>query len=48
MQHNQDMLVKNKEKWSDRVRIIGVSIDSDVQTVKNHVQRKGWNDVEHY
>jgi thiol-disulfide isomerase/thioredoxin len=27
MAHNQEMLTHNKEKWGDKVRIIGLSID---------------------
>ena len=48
MKHNQHMLVENAEKWGDKVRLIGLSIDSDAATVKNHVEAKGWTKVEHY
>jgi thiol-disulfide isomerase/thioredoxin len=49
MAHNQEMLQKNKdnEVWKN-VRIIGLSIDKDRQTVKNHVDSKGWGAVTHY
>jgi len=33
MQHNQDMLAKNKEKWGNKVRIIGLSVDEEKQTI---------------
>jgi thiol-disulfide isomerase/thioredoxin len=48
MAHNQEMLTKNKEKWGDNVRIIGLSIDDSPNTVKKHVESKGWEAVEHY
>jgi len=48
MAHNQEMLEKNKEKWGDKVRIIGLSIDQDVQKLRDHVKAKGWTSVEHY
>jgi len=42
------MLEENKEKWGDRVRIIGLSIDQDIEKLKSHVTTKGWTSVEHY
>jgi len=48
MAHNQEMLTKNKEKWGDNVRIVGLSIDNSPDIVKNHVESKGWKAVEHY
>ena len=27
MAHNQEMLVKNEERWKDKVKIVGVSVD---------------------
>lgn len=48
MGHNQEMLDKRGSDWGDKVRLIGLSIDNDVPTVKTHVQNKGWNSVEHY
>ena len=47
MAHNQEMVTKNADKWSS-VRIIGLSIDDDVATVRSHVTAKGWTSVEHY
>jgi hypothetical protein len=29
MQHNQEMLEKNAEKWKDKVKIIAVSVDEN-------------------
>lgn len=48
MAHNQEMIVKNKEKWGDQVRIIGISIDKTVEAVKAHVETNKWTDVEHF
>jgi len=48
MAHNQKMLVDNKEKWGDKVRIIGLSIDTDKEKLVSHVKDKAWLDVEHY
>ena len=48
MAHNQEMLEKRGAEWGDKVRLIGLSIDNDVGTVKNHVKTKGWEKVEHY
>ena len=42
------MLEKNKEKWGDKVRIIGLSIDQSKETLKNHIEKEGWTSVEHY
>jgi len=48
MAHNQEMLEKRGGDWGDKVRLIGLSIDSDRDTVKNHVEAKKWKSVEHY
>lgn len=48
MAHNQEMLEKNSEKWGDKVKIIGVSIDEDAETVEKHVTEKKWQKVKHY
>jgi thiol-disulfide isomerase/thioredoxin len=37
MAHNQEMLEHHSERWGDRVRIIGLSIDKDPETVVKHV-----------
>jgi len=42
------MLEKNEEKWGGKVRLIGLSIDNAAETVKKHVETKGWTKVEHY
>lgn len=48
MQHNVDMLAKEKPEWKDTVRIVGLSIDRDMDTLKKHVDTKAWGSVEHY
>jgi len=47
MAHNQEMIVKNKAHWGDKVRIIGISIDETLEVVIKHVTPRGWTDVEH-
>jgi len=48
MAHNQKMLEENADKWADKVKIIGLSIDGDAKTVKDHVAAKGWDKPIHY
>jgi len=48
MAHNQEMLKEHGATWGDNLKIIGLSIDKDAETVKNHVTAKGWIDVIHY
>lgn len=47
MTHNQKMLEKNQESWSDRVKIFGVSVDEDFQQVRNRVDDKNWKKIKH-
>jgi len=42
------MLEEHGAKWGGKVRLIGLSIDNDATTVKNHVTNKAWTSVEHY
>jgi len=48
MAHNQQMLVKNANKWGDKVKIVGLSLDQDVMQLINRIKERGWNKVEHY
>lgn len=48
MAHNQEMLEKRGKDWGSNVRLIGLSIDSDLDKLKNHVEDRKWTDVEHY
>ena len=42
------MLEHHGERWGDRVRIIGLSIDQSVPPVQKHVKAKKWEKVEHF
>ena len=42
------MLEKRLTEWGDKLRIIGVSIDQNKNKLKDHVNSKGWTQVEHY
>jgi thiol-disulfide isomerase/thioredoxin len=48
MAHNQKMLEEHGEKWGDKVKIIGLSIDKDAEVVRKHVEAKGWGKPIHY
>lgn len=37
MQHNQTMLETNSEKWGDKVRIVGLSVDDDLEELKKRI-----------
>ena len=41
------MLHKNASTWGDRVRIIGLSCDQELDLLKNHINAKQWTNVEH-
>jgi hypothetical protein len=42
------MLAKKKPEWENVVKIVGLSIDRDMATLKSHVETKEWTSVEHY
>ena len=48
MSHNQEMLEKNEENWNGKVRIVGLSVDEEIESVKKRVEEKKWNKIEHY
>jgi hypothetical protein len=48
MAHNQEMLTHHGDRWGDKVRIIGISIDQTVEAVTKHVKAKKWEKVEHF
>lgn len=48
MGHNQELLEKNEEKWKDKVRIVGLSVDDENETVVKRVNDKGWKKVNHF
>ena len=48
MTHNQEMLEKNEDKWKDKVRIVGASLDQDRKKLLERIKEKGWNKIDHY
>lgn len=48
MAHNEEMLTKRGADWGDKVKIIGISIDKDAETVVKHVESKDWQRPIHY
>jgi hypothetical protein len=42
------MITKRADDWTGSVKIIGLSIDSANKTMADHVEKKGWGNVEHY
>ena len=48
MSHNQEMLEKNEAKWGKNVRIVGVSVDEELDELKKRITEKKWTKVEHY
>lgn len=42
------MLEKRAADWGDKVRIIGLSVDQDMDALKNRIEDKKWLKVEHY
>lgn len=42
------MLVQNKEKWDGKVRIVGLSMDDTFNKMKDRVEEKKWDAMEHY
>lgn len=42
------MLEEHGDAWGDKVKIIGLSIDQSADTVKKHIEAKGWNKPIHY
>lgn len=41
-------MLATKKDWGDKVRIVGLSIDNAVPTIKAHVEKNKWTSVEHY
>ncbi len=40
-----DVLVRRRSDWQSRVAALGLSIDTDLETIRAHVERTGWNAV---
>ena len=48
MQYNEEMLKMNEKKWKGKARIIGVSVDDDIESVVKKVDEMKSQKVEHY
>jgi len=42
MQHLDELVRKNRDKWTDRVRVVTISVDEDSQVARRHVEKKKW------
>ena len=43
------MLIKNRKRWGNQVRIIGIAHKSDCKsTINNHLISNGWKEVEQF
>jgi len=40
------MMEKNKDSWTDNVRIIGLSCDDDLEAPKARIEEKKWDSIE--
>jgi thiol-disulfide isomerase/thioredoxin len=47
MAHNQEMLEKNPE-WKGKARIVGLSVDENLEDLKKRIEEKKWDKVDHY
>ena len=45
MKHNNDLMQRRGDSWKDRAVIVGVSIDKDVATIREHVKKQNWHSV---
>ena len=43
--HNNELMKRRGDSWRDRVTILGVSIDEKIETIRDHVNERGWNAV---
>ena len=48
MKHINQMAADKATDWKDRVAIVPLSIDDDLETLKFHIDKVGWTNVEHY
>lgn len=40
------MMTKNEATWKDKVRIIGLSCDDDLDSPNKRISEKGWDKIE--
>lgn len=41
------LVAENQSQWKDKIAVIAISMDSDVQAVRRHLRSRGWNRVTH-
>lgn len=47
MAHNAEILKKRGADWAGKATIIGLSCDDEIETLRGHVAKKGWENVPH-
>jgi thiol-disulfide isomerase/thioredoxin len=45
MAHNDEIVARRGDSWKDRAVIIGASIDDKIETIRRHVEKRGWTHV---
>ncbi len=45
MEHNQQLMTENADRWNGKAVIVGASLDDLRETVAKHVKAKGWTAV---
>jgi len=48
MRKLSELAGEQAEAWRDRVALVGLSIDDEPDQAKQHVQRRGWDKMDHY
>lgn len=48
MNHNEELLKNNEEKWGGKVKIVGLSLDDELDGLSKRINDKGWKRIEHY
>ena len=48
MAHINQMAADKASDWKDRVALVPLSIDAEVGTLKGHVTKLGWTNVDHF
>jgi thiol-disulfide isomerase/thioredoxin len=48
MQKLSELAGEQADAWRDRVSLVGVSIDDEPAQAKQHIQQRGWNNLDHY
>jgi hypothetical protein len=44
----EQLLQKRGVQWGDSVKIVGLSVDNDIATIKKHLDEKKFKEVQHY